>query len=121
MTNTEIFKIVYIEDDKTFQKLVSFLVLREPGWECDVFSDRASAISSLKHIQPNLILLDYFLKNDSGETTIKDIAEIGNIPIILVTAHELAEPLVSPIIGLIKKPFQPNLLIQEIKLILSRQ
>lgn len=84
-------KILYVEDDPSSMNLVRRLLNAE-GYQVVTASDGLSAIEVAERERPNLILMDINISGLDGyevTTKIRTIPELGQIPIVALTAATL--------------------------------
>jgi len=89
MTKREKKPIVLVVDDNSQNLKLLTNTLRNAGYRVSVAQDGESALSRVQHTCPDLILLDIMMpKMDGIETCqrLRSNANIGNIPIIFITA-----------------------------------
>lgn len=86
--------------------------------------DGVDALSKLKNIKPDLILLDLMMPKMFGTDVCREIRKTSNVPIIMLTAKSET---IDRIIGLelgaddyISKPFSPREVVTRIKTVLRR-
>lgn len=118
--------ILVVEDDTAIRDMVSFS-LRHAGFVCEAVGDAEQGLSSLKHRQPNLILLDWMLPGIDGIEFIRRLraAEyLADIPVIMLTAKGETDDMIKGLsVGAddyVNKPFSPPELIARIKAVLRR-
>ncbi|MFA5859619.1 MAG: response regulator [Elusimicrobiota bacterium] len=120
-------KIVVIDDDRVFlEEINETLALN--GYMPTVFSDGKSALQNMIEIQPDVILLDIKMENMHGFQVAEEIQQspqLNKIPIIVITGFLILEENEKylrecGVNTYIMKPFQPDKLIQVIKIVLSK-
>jgi two-component system phosphate regulon response regulator PhoB len=119
--------ILIVEDEPAIMQLVSFTV-KAAGWDVVQATTAAQGWEALKERQPNLILLDWMLPDQSGLQLLSRIRSDFNfksIPVIMLTAKGLEE---DKIAGLdrgaddyVTKPFSPKELTARINALLRRK
>lgn len=88
MTNTSTKKTVLIVDDTPDNLAVLSDMLSEYGFRVLVATDGVSALEQIKHLQPDIILLDVIMPGIDGFETCQRLKEnhtTKNIPIIFMT------------------------------------
>ncbi len=94
MKNTEniqkSIKILIVDDHPIVRQGLTQLIENEPGLEvCSQAEDAPQAMSILKKIQPDIIIVDILLKDSSGMELIKDIKiRYPDIPILALSMHD---------------------------------
>lgn len=120
MTNS---KILIIEDDAPIADLLSYGLSLE-GYETRIASSGADGIQVIQSFQPDLLLLDWMLPDQSGLDICKKVTAEYNIPIFMITAKS---DITDKVLGLefgaddyITKPFDLREVIARIRTILRR-
>ncbi|AHM66054.1 winged helix-turn-helix domain-containing protein [Paenibacillus polymyxa] len=116
-------KILIIEDDTPIADLLSYGLSME-GFETRTTANGAAGMVELQQFQPNLLLLDWMLPDQSGLDICKQVTASYNIPILMITAKS---DITDKILGLefgaddyITKPFDLREVIARIRTILRR-
>ena len=116
-------KILIIEDDKDLCQELK-LCLENAGYEASYLSKFSDAIEDIKKINPDLILLDIQLQQNSGELILKELRKTSNIPVIMVTSKNTeVDEVISMSYGAddyITKPYHPTILLLHIEAIFKR-
>lgn len=116
-------KILVLEDDRKLQNLIK-AYLESTGYNVLLASSLKEARSILDKEVPSLVILDLMLPDGNGESFSQEIREIGEIPIIMVTAKSSEEDkLLGFSLGAddyVSKPFSPKELIARVKAVLRR-
>lgn len=116
-------KILVLEDDKKLQNLIK-AYLESTGYNVILASSLKEARAILEKELPSLVILDLMLPDGNGENFSQEIKEIGDIPIIMVTAKSAEEDkLLGFSLGAddyVSKPFSPKELMARIKAVLKR-
>ncbi len=80
-------KILLIEDDEKIGKILSLNFLKE-GYSMDVCVDGEEGLKKFNENIYSMVLLDLMLPKISGREVCKNIRNISNIPIIVLTAKQ---------------------------------
>lgn len=80
-------KLLVVDDEKVLVKGLKFN-LEQEGYQVDVCYDGATAVEMARSGQYDLILMDLMMPGKDGLTASKDIREVSNIPIIMLTARD---------------------------------
>lgn len=80
-------KILLIEDDEKIGKILSLNFLKE-GYSVDVCVDGEEGLKKFNENIYSMVLLDLMLPKISGREVCKNIRNISNIPIIVLTAKQ---------------------------------
>lgn len=111
-------KVLVIDDDEGIIESITE-VLKFEGYTVYAASSVLDANQIVKHIAPDIVLLDLILRDTSGELVAKALKEnpkTKNIPIIMISAHPSARTnaLLSGANDFIAKPFEMDELIHKI-------
>ena len=109
---TENPKILLVDDDPKFQKLMS-LTLEKHGFEVTVCNDGIEAKEAIDLRSVELIISDYRMPNMDGVQLLKALREEGrDIPFILMTAYGSIDSTMEAIklgtVEYLTKPFEPE-------------
>lgn len=114
MKKKELKKILYVEDNRDIQKIVSYALENIGGYELKICSSGKGTIDEAKKFNPDLFLLDVVLPDMSGPSILKEIRncrKFENTPVIFISAkyvgHELVLYRRLKALGIIRKPFDP--------------
>lgn len=80
-------KLLVVDDEKVLVKGLKFN-LEQEGYTVDVCYDGATAVEMARMGQYDLILMDLMMPDKDGLTASKEIREVSNIPIIMLTARD---------------------------------
>lgn len=116
--------ILLVEDDTRLAELTA-RYLRQNGFEVSVESRGDRAIDRFRQEQPRIVLLDWMLPGQDGLTICRELRQIFNGPILLITAKDSD---IDQVIGLesgaddfVSKPVDPMVLLARIRALLRRQ
>jgi two-component system phosphate regulon response regulator PhoB len=120
-------KILIVEDDADIAELISVNLAREK-YEVKCVFNGYDAIDMTEEYQPDLVLLDIMLPDESGFEVCKALKRnpiTENIPIVMVTAKsEDADVVTGLELGAddyIVKPFSPRVLVARVNKILRKK
>jgi DNA-binding response OmpR family regulator len=112
-----------IDDDREMLKLLN-RTLELEGFDATGVSDGNSALTLLKEIAPDLVILDIMMPGLDGFQTLDLIRERSDIPVIMLTARNEVEVLQRSLFlgadDYISKPFSTRALIARIRAKLRR-
>ncbi|MCX4365707.1 MAG: response regulator transcription factor [Bacilli bacterium] len=116
-------KILIIEDDELISYELKNL-LDNNNYDGIILKDFKNPLNEIKDIKPDLILLDINIPYMNGEVLLRNLREISNMPVIMVTSRnsDIDEAL-SITYGAddyITKPYNPNILLLRIGAVLKR-
>ena len=118
--------ILIVEDDASIVELLRFNLEKE-GYTVDVAMDGKVAVSISSRIEPDLILMDWMLPEQSGIDAVRDIRKSSKsyIPVIMLTARSEEDDKVTSLDNgaddYMVKPFSPRELLARVRAILRRQ
>lgn len=81
--------VLLVEDELNIIEAMRFLLTRE-GWQVDTHSNGATAVETIKSMQPDLVVLDYMLPGRSGMDILTDLRadpEMVDLPVLMLTAR----------------------------------
>ena len=116
-------KILIVDDDENITELIA-LYLEKEGYATKSVNNGTDAIDIFKSYLPNLVILDLMLPGRDGFDVCKDIRQISNIPIIMLTAKgETFDKILGLELGAddyMVKPFDTKELTARVKAVLRR-
>jgi DNA-binding response OmpR family regulator len=112
-------KILIVDDNPHILEAIAF-VLETEDYNVETVSKSEGVEDTIKKYQPDLILLDLLLSGRTGEEITKVLKmdkKMKNIPIIIISAHPTAGKIAKDAgaDGFIAKPFDINLLLDQIQ------
>lgn len=118
-----VFPIIVVEDDKKIARIVK-VYLENEGFKVITTEKGGDAIKIAMHEPPLLVILDLMLPDKSGEEVCQELKEIGDFPIIMLTAKSSEEERIAGFAlgadDYIVKPFSPRELVARVKAVLKR-
>ena len=116
-------RILVVEDEESLADTVRYNLERE-GYSVAVASDGRKALDRFRSDSPSLVILDLMLPEMSGLDVCRQIRQISNVPIIMVTAKDSEADKVSGLeIGAddyVTKPFSVRELVSRVRAHLRR-
>jgi two-component system alkaline phosphatase synthesis response regulator PhoP len=116
-------KILIIEDEEPIADLLSYGLTME-GFHTNTAASGAAGLNELESFNPDLLLLDWMLPDQSGLDICKKVTANYNIPILMITAKS---DITDKVLGLefgaddyITKPFDLREVVARIRTILRR-
>ena len=120
---TEALRILLVDDDAEIRQLVS-TYLQQHGYSVVAVAEGQAMRRALGGHDIALVLLDVMLPGDDGLTLCKELREVSNLPVILLTAlSEESDRVVGLEIGAddyLTKPFSQRELLARIRAVLRR-
>lgn len=118
-----IFPIIIVEDDRKIAKVVK-VYLENEGYRVVLVEKGKDAIDAALKEPPLLVILDLMLPDMSGEEVCQELKEIGDFPVIMLTAKSAEEERIAGFAlgadDYIVKPFSPRELVARVKAVLKR-
>ena len=96
-----------VEDDPDLRELASG-ALERAGWTVDVVEDGLAALGSIRHVIPQVIVLDLRMPNLSGGEVLKLLrsTEVGRqIPVVVTTGSVIDDSVRALATAILVKPF----------------
>lgn len=116
-------KILVVDDDRNICELISLYLIKD-GYEVECAFDGREALSKFKSNPPSLVILDLMLPEIDGYGVCREIRQISNIPVIMLTARgETFDKVLGLELGAddyIVKPFDGKELCARVKAVLRR-
>ena len=116
-------KILIVDDEKNIRKVVKEYALLN-GYEAEEASNGLDAIAMVSNSDYDCIILDIMMPKLDGFSTCKQIKQMKNVPIIMLSARqEEYDKLFGFELGVddyVVKPFSPKELMARIKVVLDR-
>lgn len=121
---SETFRLLLVDDDSGVRASLSAFLTRA-GFQVDVATDGAQALSTLEKSKPDLAIMDVLMPRLDGRETLRRMRQSGNLtPVILLTqvgeATERAMALEEGADDYLNKPFEPHELVARIRAVLRR-
>jgi two-component system, OmpR family, response regulator RegX3 len=116
-------RILVVEDEEALADTVRYNLERE-GYAVAVASDGRAALDRFRSESPSLVILDLMLPEISGLDVCRQIRQLSNVPIIMVTAKDSEADKVSGLeLGAddyVTKPFSVRELVSRVRAHLRR-
>jgi two-component system response regulator MtrA len=111
-------RIIVVDDDASLAEMLT-IVLRQEGFETQMFGRGDGALQVFRDYHPDLVLLDLMLPGKDGIDVCKEIRAESGVPIVMLTAKgdtiDVVVGLESGADDYIVKPFKPKELIARIR------
>lgn len=115
--------ILIVEDDLKIGRVVK-VYLEGAGYRAIHVERGAEAIAAAQKETPLLVILDLMLPDMAGEQVCQELRDLGDFPIIMVTARSSEEERVAGFAlgadDYVVKPFSPRELVYRVKAVLKR-
>jgi DNA-binding response OmpR family regulator len=116
-------KILLVEDEPSISEIVE-LYLKRAGFQVYALKDGHSAMQSLEHELPDLLVLDLMLPGIDGLSITRWLRDRSEVPIIMLTARrEESDRIAGLELGAddyVVKPFSPQELVSRVRAVLRR-
>lgn len=108
----ETYTLLVVDDDPMILRCMQ-LCLPAPAYHVITAESAATGLAAFKQRQPDAVLLDVQLPDQSGLALIHEFREVDRrVPVILMTGHGTAETAITAISGgafeYVTKPFEPD-------------
>ncbi len=118
-------RVLLVEDDPDAIEIITlYFGLRWPEADVVISNDAEFALTAFKENSPDIVLLDIVLPDGDGFQLCRQIREVSEVPIIIVTSRDSE---IDKVRGLelgaddyITKPFSPVELLARVKAVLRR-
>lgn len=122
MTNKELKKILYAEDEPDIRSIAQIALEDIGSFTIKYCATGKEVLAAVKDFSPDLLLLDVMMPEMDGVTALRELrkkSEFSHIPAIFMTAKiqadEVEEYKAMGVINVITKPFDPMTLADTIK------
>lgn len=116
-------RILIIEDDDQILKILRRSLVYE-GYQVDTAADGEEGLNLLRDNKPALVILDWMLPGMDGLEVCRRIRELGNQPVLMLTAKDTLEDRVQGLDAgaddYLVKPFELDELLARIRALLRR-
>ena len=116
-------RILVVDDDASLAEMLT-IVLRGEGFDTAVIGDGTQALTAVRELRPDLVLLDLMLPGSDGIDVCRQIRAESGVPIVMLTAKT---DTVDVVLGLesgaddyIVKPFKSKELVARVRARLRR-
>lgn len=127
MSEPELSKILYVEDDLDIQVVAQMALEMVGGFTTAICSSGPEAIAKVSHFQPDMILLDVMMPGMDGPTTLinlRAIEGLQSVPAVFMTAKVMPSDIERykelGAVDVIAKPFDPMTLATQLQDIWSK-
>ncbi len=113
---------MYVEDDPDLRKIVTVSLAEKGGFTVQVCDSGEQALKQVGEFQPDLIIMDVMMEDMDGPVTLgelRKLPETASIPVLFMTSRLLPWDVENykriGAAGVIKKPFHPLKLAEQVK------
>lgn len=121
-------KVLMVDDDVHIRKIAEISLKGVGKWQVCLASSGKEALEMAQSERPDVILMDVTMPEMDGRETfvqLRKLKEISEVPVIFLTGRILSEELEEyrklGVAGVIRKPFDPLKLPQEIRQMLKAE
>ncbi len=118
--------VLLVDDEEDIRTIGEMSLQAVGGWTVTSVPSGAAALEALATLSPDLIILDVMMPGMDGPSTlgkIRENAALSETPVIFMTAKvqrdEVERYMSLGVAGVVKKPFDPMTLPEEIKKIVA--
>lgn len=115
--------ILVIDDDAALAEMLQ-IVLNQEGFDASWCNNGTRALSMVREVRPDLVLLDLMLPGRDGVQICRDVRAESGVPIIMLTARSDTKDVVTGLEAgaddYVSKPFKPKELVARIRTRLRR-
>lgn len=115
-------RILHVEDEADIRTIAKLTLEAIGGFEVESCDSGPQAIARLAAFKPDLILLDVMMPGMDGPTTLAELRKLpdgANAPVVFMTAkaqaHEIDKFRSLGAVDVVTKPFDPQLLCDQLK------
>src|SRR6476469_374584 len=116
-------RILVVDDDPSLAEMLT-IVLRGEGFDTAVIGDGSQALTAVRELRPDLVLLDLMLPGMNGIDVCRVLRADSGVPIVMLTAKT---DTVDVVLGLesgaddcVMQPFTPKALVARVRARLRR-
>lgn len=116
-------RILIIEDEEAYREPTAYMLQRE-GFQVAEAANGADGLAEFQRNGADLVLLDLMMPGMPGTEVCRQIRQLGNVPVIMVTARDSE---IDKVVGLeigaddyVTKPFSHRELVARIRAVLRR-
>jgi two-component system, OmpR family, response regulator RegX3 len=116
-------RVLVVEDEESYSDALTYM-LRKEGFEVAIATNGDDALAEFDRSGADIVLLDLMLPGTPGTEVCRQLRQMSNVPVIMVSAKD-AE--VDKVVGLelgaddyITKPYSPRELVARVRAVLRR-
>jgi len=116
-------RVLVVEDEESYSDALAYM-LRKEGFEVAVAATGPEALGEFGRAGADIVLLDLMLPGLPGTEVCRQLRQVSNVPVIMVTAKD-AE--IDKVVGLelgaddyVTKPYSPRELVARVRAVLRR-
>jgi len=116
-------RVLVVEDEESYSDALTYM-LRKEGFEVAIAADGDDALAEFDRSGADIVLLDLMLPGTPGTEVCRQLRQMSNVPVIMVSAKDTE---VDKVVGLelgaddyITKPYSPRELVARVRAVLRR-
>ena len=116
-------RVLVVEDEESYSDALAYM-LRKEGFEVSVAATGPDALAEFDRTGADIVLLDLMLPGLPGTEVCRQLRQVSNVPVIMVSAKD-AE--IDKVVGLelgaddyVTKPYSPRELVARVRAVLRR-
>lgn len=116
-------RILIVEDDMALAQELKYLLISNQ-YEAECISEFSHVASQIAEAQPDMVLLDIQLPDGDGQSVLRELRKLSDVPVIMVTSKNTEmDEVISMSFGaddFIAKPYNPSILLLHIEAVFKR-
>lgn len=116
-------QILVVDDEPELRQMLR-RYLKAEGFDVAEATDGETALTTIKNVEPDLVVLDVGLPGMDGFAVLQEARKLSDVPVIMLTARtEEVDRVIGLTIGAddyISKPFSPRELVARVRAVLRR-
>jgi two-component system response regulator RegX3 len=116
-------RVLVVEDEESYSDALTYM-LRKEGFEVAIATNGDDALDEFDRTGADIVLLDLMLPGTPGTEVCRQLRQMSNVPVIMVSAKDTE---VDKVVGLelgaddyITKPYSPRELVARVRAVLRR-
>ncbi len=116
-------RVLVVEDEESYSDALTYM-LRKEGFEVAIATNGDDALGEFDRSGADIVLLDLMLPGTPGTEVCRQLRQMSNVPVIMVSAKDTE---VDKVVGLelgaddyITKPYSPRELVARVRAVLRR-
>jgi len=116
-------RVLVVEDEESYSDALAYM-LRKEGFDVAIATNGDDALADFDRSGADIVLLDLMLPGTPGTEVCRQLRQVSNVPVIMVSAKDTE---VDKVVGLelgaddyITKPYSPRELVARVRAVLRR-
>lgn len=115
----ELLRILVVEDDAALAATLGEMLVRIGHNVCATASTQTDAIDAALQHRPDLMIVDYSLRQGTGVSAVDEILRCGSVPHFFVSGNAASVRAIRPDAAVLQKPFRSADLTKAISTVLK--